>query len=471
MELILASQSKMRCHILECSNIVVTTVPANIDEESITKSLIFENVSFRDIPDTLAEYKAKKISAKNPEKWVLGCDQVLVFQSKIYGKPASKKDLLERLQLLQGRQHRLITANVIFKDAKPLWRHVAVTDLTMHSLDSTEIHDYVDSAWPSISDSCGGYYFEKTPHLFSTVRGNWFDILGLSIGPILSFLNQASEKTPLKVPPIVAVLGHPISHSKSPRIHRYWLNKNRLNGDYIAIDIPPKNFSNTVKMLASVGVSGFNVTVPYKESALALADTVSQKAGKIGSANTLTVTKNCHIYADNTDAYGFMENLRALSPNWDPKSGPALVLGAGGAARAVLFSLIEAGAPKIYLCNRTRARAEELMGLSSSLIDIIDWKDRELWLPEIHTLVNTTSLGMIGKPALDINISKLRKHALVTDLVYSPLETDLLRNASRNGCHVVGGVGMLLHQAVPGFEGWFGVRPNVDEEIERLVLE
>tara|TARA_B100000780_G_C21026975_1_gene411717 strand:- start:627 stop:962 length:336 start_codon:yes stop_codon:yes gene_type:complete len=111
------------------------------------------------------------------------------------------------------------------------------------------------------------------------------------------------------------------------------------------------------------------------------------------------------------------------------------------------------------------------MGLSSSLIDVIDWKDRELWLPEIHTLVNTTSLGMIGKPALDINISKLRKNALVTDLVYSPLETDLLRNASRNGCHVVGGVGMLLHQAVPGFEGWFGVRPNVDEEIERLVLE
>ena len=325
MELILASQSKMRRHILECSNIVVTTVPTNIDEQSITKSLIFENVPFRDIPDTLAEYKAKKISAKNPEKWVLGCDQVLVFQSKIYGKPASKKDLLERLQLLQGRQHRLITANVIFKDAKPLWRHVAVTDLTMHSLDSTEIHDYVDSAWPSISDSCGGYYFEKTPHLFSTVRGNWFDILGLSIGPILSFLNQASEKTPLKVPPIVAVLGHPISHSKSPRIHRYWLNKNRLNGDYIAIDIPPKNFSNTVKVLASVGVSGFNVTIPYKESALALADKVSPTADKIGSANTLTVTKNCHIYADNTDAYGFMENLRASSVNWDPGSGPALV--------------------------------------------------------------------------------------------------------------------------------------------------
>lgn len=166
-----------------------------------------------------------------------------------------------------------------------------------------------------------------------------------------------------------------------------------------------------------------------------------------------------------------MENLRASSLNWDAKSGPALILGAGGAARAVLFSLVEAGVPKIYLCNRTRARAEELMGTSSLLIDVIDWEDKELWLPQITTLVNTTSLGMIGKPALDINISTLSKNALVADLIYSPLETDLLRSASKKGCQVVGGIGMLLHQGVPGFEGWFGVRPNVDEEIERLVLE
>ena len=471
MNLILASQSKMRRHILECSNIAVTIVSPNIDEESITKSLISENASLRDIPDTLAEYKAKKISIKNPGRSVLGCDQVLVFKNQIYGKPASRKDLIERLRLLQGQNHRLITANVIYKDTKPIWRHVAITHMTMHSFNNTEIQDYVDRAWPSISDSCGGYYFEKTPHLFSAVRGNWFDILGLSIGPVLGFLNQTSEKKPLTVPPIVAVLGHPISHSKSPQMHRYWLNKSKLNGDYIAIDVPPKHFSNTIKVLASVGLSGFNVTIPHKEAALTLADKVSTTADKIGSANTLTVAKNCDIYADNTDAYGFMENLRASSLNWDARSGPALILGAGGAARAVLFSLVEAGVPKIYLCNRTRARAEELMETSSLLIDVIDWEDKELWLPQITTLVNTTSLGMIGKPALDINISTLSKNALVADLIYSPLETDLLRAASKKGCQVVGGIGMLLHQGVPGFEGWFGVRPNVDEEIERLVLE
>ena len=471
MDFILASQSKTRQHILSCARIIAKAVSPQIDEENITISLISEKASPRDIADTLAEHKAKKVSVKNPLSWVLGCDQVLAFEGKVFGKPKTQEDLRQSLIRLSGKTHRLITANVLYHNTKPMWRHISVNHMSMHPMTATEIETYVEKQWPDAQYSAGGYYFEKTPHLFSEVRGNWFDIMGLSIGPITEYLNQHITETVFKAPKIAAVLGHPIAHSKSPRMHGHWLKTNKISGSYTAIDIPPGLLSQAVQVLIGAGVMGFNVTLPYKEDALALADYQTPRAKTIGAANTLIVDLKGKITADKTDGYGFITNLKDKSTDWLPQAGPALVLGAGGASRAILVSLIEAGVPKIYLSNRTRQRAKDVALQLSPLIEVIDWEDKERYLSMVTTVVNTTSLGMIGKPPLEIDLSLINSKATVTDLIYTPLETPLLVQARSRGCSVVNGVGMLLHQAVPGFEAWFGTCPIVDSEVEALVLK
>jgi shikimate dehydrogenase len=340
----------------------------------------------------------------------------------------------------------------------------------MRIITATEIDTYIEAHWPVVKHSAGGYHFERTPDLFSSVRGNWFDIMGLSIDPILSFLNQNQTGSPFQTPRLAAVLGHPVAQSKSPLMHGHWLKKNQVSGDYIAIDIPPMRFNTTVRMLFDVGFSGFNVTIPHKVQALAFADDMSSRAHRIGAANTLIKMDSGKISADNTDGYGFMTNLGSQSSTWLPGAGPSLVLGAGGAARAVLVALLDAGVPKIYLCNRTRARAEDLAADISYCIEVIDWEDKQDILPDVFTVVNATSLGMTGKPPLEFDLKNVNPDALVTDLIYAPLETQLLRDARARGCEVVSGIGMLLHQGVPGFDAWFGSWPAVDEELEALVL-
>ena len=471
MDLIIASKSEVRQRILSCTKISIMAVSPQIDEESITRSLVAEKATPRDIADTLAEHKAKKVSVKNPGTWVLGCDQILAFEGEIFGKPKTPSALNSMLSRFSGQTHRLITANVIYKNAKPVWRYVAISHMTMYPMTKAEIENYVAGAWPDAQHTAGGYYFEKNPHLFSEVNGNWFDIMGLSIKPIVEFLNQHTTKPILQFPKLVAVLGHPISHSKSPRMHRHWLKTNAISGDYIAIDIPPKRFVETLKVLIGAGVSGFNVTVPHKEKALLLSDKRSARAEKIGAANTLVIDANGKINADNTDGYGFITNLRSHCKHWIPAAGPALVLGAGGASRAIIVSLLEAGAPKIYLSNRTQQRALDVASEISPIIEVVSWAHKEQYLTKVMTVVNTTSLGMTGKPPLKIDISKINPGALVTDLVYAPIETPLLKQAKTLGCSVVGGIGMLLNQGVPGFEAWFGIRPVVNAEIEAIVVE
>ncbi|HBY13616.1 MAG TPA: shikimate dehydrogenase, partial [Rhodobacteraceae bacterium] len=186
--------------------------------------------------------------------------------------------------------------------------------------------------------------------------------------------------------------------------------------------------------------------------------------------NTLSFSEDGKIYADNTDGYGFIENIKDHQPNWNAASGPALVLGAGGASRAVLSALIEAGAPEIYLANRTRARADQLKTDLGARIHVLDWSKASEILDGIDLMVNTTSLGMVGKPDLSLSLKNLTSKTLVTDLVYTPLETDLLKQANAIGCPVVDGLGMLIHQAVPGFERWFGKKPTVDQETRNLLL-
>lgn len=270
--------------------------------------------------------------------------------------------------------------------------------------------------------------------------------------------------------PLAGVIGSPIAHSKSPRLHGHWLRKYGLAGHYIPMDIAPDKLSRALRMLPDLGFVGVNITIPYKERVMDLADLVTDRATLIGAVNTLIFRQDGKIHADNTDGYGFIENLRHNAPDWQPKSGPAVVLGAGGAARAVISSLLDAGAPEIRLSNRTRIRADKLRDDFGQRITVVEWVQAGNVLDDAATVVNTTSLGMLGKPEMRVPLDGLSPGTVVTDLVYSPLETRFLRTAKEQGCTVVDGLGMLLHQAVPGFERWFGHRPDVDDALRAAVL-
>ncbi len=270
--------------------------------------------------------------------------------------------------------------------------------------------------------------------------------------------------------PLAGVIGSPIAHSKSPRLHGYWLRKYGLPGHYIPMEVPANRLDDTLRMLPDLGFVGLNVTLPYKEKVLDIADLITDRAAVIGAANTLIFRKDGKIHADNTDGYGFLANLKQETTDWDAKSGPAVVLGAGGAARAIVASLIEAGCPQIFITNRTRARAEKLREDFGSRLTVVEWVQAGNILEEAATVVNTTSLGMTGKPELRVPLDGLRSGALVTDIVYTPLETRLLKTAREMGCQTVDGLGMLLHQAVPGFERWFNKRPEVDAALRAAVL-
>ncbi|WP_300584316.1 shikimate dehydrogenase [Marivita sp.] len=270
--------------------------------------------------------------------------------------------------------------------------------------------------------------------------------------------------------PLAAVIGHPIAHSKSPNVHGYWLRKYGLKGHYIPMDIAPDKLADLLPRLADLGFVGANVTIPHKEKVMEIADLITDRATLIGAANTLIFRKDGRIHADNTDGYGFIENIRQAIPDWNPKSGPAVVFGAGGASRAVLASLLDVGVPKIMLTNRTRIRAEKLKEDFGNRIQVIEWVQAGNVLEDADLVVNTTSLGMTGKPEMRVPLDGLKPGAIVNDLVYTPLQTRLLATAEQQGCRVVDGLGMLLHQAVPGFERWFGKRPVVDENVRAAVL-
>lgn len=269
---------------------------------------------------------------------------------------------------------------------------------------------------------------------------------------------------------LAGVIGWPVGHSKSPRLHNRWLERYGIDGAYVPLPVSPDRFEQVVRALPFAGFAGCNVTVPHKEAALALADTVDPVARRIGAANTLVFQANGRIDACNTDGFGFLENLRQGAPAWRAEAGPAVVLGAGGAARAVCVSLLDAGVPLLRLANRTRARAEVLAAELGGAIEVIDWPVSADALGDAGVLVNTTTLGMTGQAALDIDLTALPTAALVTDIVYAPLETELLKAAARRGNPVVDGLGMLLHQARPGFAAWFGTLPEVTAELRAFVL-
>src|SRR3990172_8439511 len=253
------------------------------------------------------------------------------------------------------------------------------------------------------------------------------------------------------------VIGWPVEHSRSPLIHRYWLKQYGIDGAYEKEAVQPKDLARFLGSLEAHGYAGANVTLPHKEAALRLSAVADEAARAIGAANTLWLDQAGRLCAGNTDAYGFMTNLEAEAPDWNRGRRPVMVLGAGGAARAILHG------------NGTRDRAQGLAQAFGPSVHVVDWEDRHRALAGCGLLVNATSLGMTGKETLDIDLEALPADAVVADIVYSPLETKLLAAARARGNRVVDGLGMLLHQAVPGFERWFGVRPEVTPELRAHV--
>jgi shikimate dehydrogenase len=262
------------------------------------------------------------------------------------------------------------------------------------------------------------------------------------------------------------LIGWPAAHSRSPLIHHYWLRTLGIEGGYNIEAVPPEGFAEFVLHLSTHGFAGANVTIPHKERALVLSKP-DARARAVGAANTLWY-EGGELRSTNTDVEGFINNLDACAPGWD-KAGDVLVLGAGGSSRAVVFGLAERGIPRIHLANRTLARAEALAVLFGAQVHAVAWDAIGDLLPRMGVVVNTTSLGMHGQPALDLDAGQLPPHAVVADLVYVPLQTPLLAAARAHGLKTADGLGMLLHQAVRGFELWFGQRPQVTSELRALV--
>ena len=270
------------------------------------------------------------------------------------------------------------------------------------------------------------------------------------------------------------VMGWPVDHSRSPALHSFWLHAHGIDGDYVRLPVEPANLETALRVLPSRGFAGCNLTVPHKEAAMEIVDHVSDEGRRIGAVNTVFVQPDGRLHATNTDAYGFITNLRAGAPNTDFRKAPALVLGAGGAARAVCVARQDAGVPEIRLANRTLERAAYLARTLGKSIRAVRWEDRaeiEAQLDNVGLLVNTTTLGMKNQPALEIDLARLPASAVVNDIVYAPLETELLKNARAHGLACVDGLGMLLYQAQFGFEGWFGVKPEVTAALRDHVLK
>ena len=263
---------------------------------------------------------------------------------------------------------------------------------------------------------------------------------------------------------LAGVLGWPVSHSRSPRLHGYWLRQHGIDGAYLPLPVAPADFGQAVRALVALGFRGANVTIPHKEAAFALCDTVDDAARRMGAVNTL-VFEDGRIHGSNTDGFGFLESIAEQAPGWRAADGPAVLLGAGGAARAIAAALLAAGCPALTLVNRNVARAEALAASLGGPVRVATVPP----LAEAALLVNATSLGMAGQPPLNIDLAPLPGHAVVADAVYVPLETPLLAAARARGLRAVDGLGMLLHQARPGFHYWFGTMPAVDAALRGFV--
>ncbi len=268
---------------------------------------------------------------------------------------------------------------------------------------------------------------------------------------------------------IAGLLGWPVAHSRSPVIHNHWLEHYGIPGRYVLFGVPPEKLEAAVRGIATLGLRGCNVTTPHKQAIFPLLDRVDDLARRIGAVNTVVVETDGTLTGFNNDGNGFILSLKDLDPQWRPDSGPVMVLGAGGAGRAVVASLAAQGAKEIRLANRTLDKAQELAAAVGAVVKVVPWDQREDALDGVAMLANATSLGMAGKPPLEISLERLPTHALVGDLIYIPPETPLLAAARARGNKTVNGLGLLLNQARPAFNAWFGVMPEITPALKQAI--
>ncbi len=260
-------------------------------------------------------------------------------------------------------------------------------------------------------------------------------------------------------------MGWPVGHSRSPTIHNHWMAEHNLRGAYVLLPVAPDHLEQALRALPVLGFSGCNLTIPHKVAALSIVDRIDPLAARIGAINCIVVEADGSLSGRNTDAFGYVQSLKDARPDWRADAGPALVLGAGGAARAVIAGLLDSGVPSIRLTNRSADKTLELVEVFGSRVSRLDWSERHAALDGAALLVNTTNLGMQGQPTLDLDLRLLAPQALVSDVVYVPLETPLLSAARLRGNATVNGLGMLLNQARPAFEAWYGVMPNLSQKL------
>jgi shikimate dehydrogenase len=268
---------------------------------------------------------------------------------------------------------------------------------------------------------------------------------------------------------LAALMGWPVMHSRSPLLHNYWFRQHRIAGTYVPLAIRPEGLPAALRALAPLGFAGTNLTLPHKEHALKIVDEIDPIAKRMGAISCVVVRPDASLIGYNNDGYGFIESILQQVPDWRADAGPVVVIGAGGGARAVVYSLAERGAREIRLLNRTLSRAESLAREFGAPIKALPWEQRHDALADAAMLVNTTSQGMVGHPPLDLSLDKLPASALVSDIVYIPLETPLLAEARRRGNPTVDGLGMLLHQARPAWKAWFGIDTEVTPEMRKVV--
>jgi shikimate dehydrogenase len=268
---------------------------------------------------------------------------------------------------------------------------------------------------------------------------------------------------------LAGVMGWPVMHSRSPKLHNHWFGKHCLAGTYVPLAVPPERLGSALRALPALGFSGCNLTIPHKEAAVALMDEIDAAASHIGAVNCVVARPDGRLRGLNTDAFGFLQAILERYPDWRADKGPAVVIGAGGASRAILWSLVDQGAREIRLVNRTPERAEQLARSFGPPVRTVAWAGRHDAVKDAALLVNATNQGMVGQPALALDVELLPRHATVCDIVYTPLQTPLLLAAQQRGCRIVDGLGMLLHQARPAWKEWFGIEPEVTSELRSLI--
>jgi shikimate dehydrogenase len=270
---------------------------------------------------------------------------------------------------------------------------------------------------------------------------------------------------------LAGVMGHPVLHSRSPMIHNHWLKEHGLKGAYVLLEVKQEGLQAALKALPALGFAGCNITIPHKEAAIAAMDSLDPAVQRIGAMNCVVVRPDGSLHGMNNDGYGWVESIKERFQDWRADAGPAVVLGAGGGARAVVSGLMDEGAREIRVLNRSRERAEKLAQDFGAPVAAHDWSRREEALADAAMVVNCTSLGMHGQPPLDVSLAKLPKSAIVSDIIYIPRETPLLAEARMRGNRTVNGLGMLLNQARPAFKAWFGVSPQVTPELRARIEE